>query len=250
MEQQPLPPEQLPQKKSHHRARINFMYGILLTFGVLVLFFALRVFQYTEDFRHGIIDTEGFTQHNTSAQPATTLTRAEIETTDDPSFGNPNAKVVVVEFGDFECPFCRQAFPIIRKLEHEFQDDVLFIWRDLPLTSIHPHAQKAAEAGECAHEQNKFWEYHDKLFINQHALTPQDLKRYAAELGLDTRRFNLCLDSNAYAAEVEDDFQTALRAGARGTPTFFINGEMISGVLSEDIFRSVLKELLQSPTAK
>ena len=235
----------------YKRVLLVFSRIVVAIIVIFAIVFVFKVYQITEDYRTGNIDSfaddaGGFTQFSGAIDTSTPLSREELETKSDPWFGNPDAKVVVVEFGDFECPFTRQAFVTVRKLAQEFKDDVLFIWRDFPLYDIHPYAIKAAEAGECANEQGKFWEYHDKLFINQRALFTPDLKRYAAEVGLNTRQFNLCLDTGKYAKEVMDDFETAVKAGAAGTPTFFINGEKVSGLLPEAIFREVLKDLVES----
>jgi protein-disulfide isomerase len=112
-----------------------------------------------------------------------------------------------------------------------YGDKIRFVYRDFPLTSLHQYAEKAAEASECADDQGKFWEYHDLLFANQSALDVDSLKSYAAQLGLDTAKFNDCLDSGKQTAEVQKDAQDAKSYGATGTPAFFINGVLVSGAL-------------------
>ena len=150
---------------------------------------------------------------------------------DDPVLGAEDAPITIVEFSDFQCPYCnrfvQQAYPKIKK---EFVDTglVKIVYRDLPL-SFHDNAQKAAEAGECAHDQGKFWEYHDKLFANQDSLGVDSLKKYAADLGLDVEEFNQCLDSGKYSQEVQEDAQAAQQQGISGTPGFVINGQVLSG---------------------
>ncbi|MBI5037703.1 MAG: DsbA family protein [Candidatus Kerfeldbacteria bacterium] len=168
---------------------------------------------------------------------------AYLDTADDPVEGNPDATIVIVEFSDFQCPFCFQAFPIVRELINAYGQDVKFVYRDFPITDSHPQAQKAAEAGECAHVQGRFWEMHDKLFLNQNDLSVPSLKRYANEIGLDTELFNQCLDSNAYADEVEEDFVAGLAAGVTGTPTFFINGRPFTGSVTFDQFAEIIDQL-------
>jgi len=151
---------------------------------------------------------------------------------DDPSLGDKNAKLTIVEFSDFQCPFCgrfrTQTFDQIKK-EYIDTGKVKFVFRDFPLSSIHPYAQKASEASECADEQGKFWEYHDKLFENQQALTIDNLKKYASDLSLDTKKFNDCLDSGKMVSEVNKDTQDATASGGSGTPYFLVGNRPVSG---------------------
>jgi Na+/H+ antiporter NhaA len=138
--------------------------------------------------------------------------------------GPVDAPVTVVEYGDFECPYCGQAEPAVRELLRDF-GDVRYVWRHLPLTDVHPHTQLAAEAAEAAAEQGAFWEMHDLLLAHQDALRLSDLIRYAGELGLDVERFAASLRSHAGAARVADDVDSADLSGVSGTPTFFVNGQ-------------------------
>lgn len=117
------------------------------------------------------------------------------------------------------------------------------MYREYPLPN-HQHARSAAEAGQCANEQGKFWPYHDRLFANQQRLTPADLKQHAVEVGLDAARFNACFDSHKYAAVVEADIKMGNDAGVNGTPAFFINGRMISGAQPFDVFKKIIDEEL------
>ena len=142
--------------------------------------------------------------------------------------GPVDAPVTVVEYGDFECPFCGRAEPVVRELLSEF-GDVRYVWRHLPLSDVHANAQAAAEAAEAADDQGAFWEMHDLLFAHQDALTPSDLVTYAAELGLDVERFATDLASHAGAARVADDVDSADLSGVSGTPTFFVNGRRHHG---------------------
>jgi Na+/H+ antiporter NhaA len=138
--------------------------------------------------------------------------------------GPDKAPVTLVEYGDFECPYCGRAEPAIRELLADF-GDVRYVWRHLPLTDVHPHAQLAAEAAEAAAAQGAFWEMHDTLLSHQDALRPGDLIGYAADLGLDTGRFARDLRTHAYAARVAEDVDTADLGAVSGTPTFFVNGQ-------------------------
>ena len=166
---------------------------------------------------------------------------------DDPFLGNPDAPVVMVEFSDFECPFCgrfwQQTLPQIRE-QYIKTGKVRFVYRDFPISSIHSNAQKASEAGECADEQGKFWEYHDLIFSRQDQMSAANYKRWAAELKLDTARFNACLDGGKYADEVAKDFSDGQAAGVSGTPTFVINGQRIVGALPFEQFKTVLDAAL------
>jgi protein-disulfide isomerase len=138
--------------------------------------------------------------------------------------GADDAPVTVVEYGDFECPYCGQAEPVVRELLADF-GEVRYVWRHLPLHDVHPEAQLAAEASEAAAEQGMFWEMHDRLFDHQDQLRVRDLIRHAEALGLDVERFTADLHRHVGAARVAEDLDTADLSGVTGTPTFFINGK-------------------------
>jgi protein-disulfide isomerase len=129
-------------------------------------------------------------------------------------------------------------------LRGKYGDKMRLVWKDFPLTQIHPQAFVAAQAGNCAREQGKFWEYHDKLFGNQSALQPDNLKKYAADLGLDSAKFNQCLDGSKYEARVQDALAVGGRLGISSTPTVFVNGRMINGAQPIEVFQSVIDEEL------
>ena len=131
--------------------------------------------------------------------------------------------MTVVEYGDFECPYCGQAEPVLRRLLGDF-DDLRYVWRHLPLDDVHPHAQLAAEASEAAGAQGKFWEMYELLLAHQDALEVRDLMSYAEELGLDLERFRVALRKQKFAGRVAEDVESADLSGVSGTPTFFING--------------------------
>ena len=164
---------------------------------------------------------------------------------DDPSLGGANAPVTVVEFSDFQCPFCLRVAPTLKRLRDAYGDRVRIVWKDFPLTSIHPQAFKAAEAGQCAREQGKFWEYHDRLFANQQALQPESLKKYATELGLDAAKFNACLDTAKYAERVQEHMGVGNSLGVSSTPSLFINGRLVSGAHPYETFAAIIDEELQ-----
>ena len=164
---------------------------------------------------------------------------------DDPVLGGANAPVTVVEFSDFQCPFCRQVMPTLKKLREAYGDRVRIVWKDFPLTSIHPQAFKAAEAAHCAREQSKFWEYHDRLFENQQALDADFLKKYAADTGLDTAKFNTCLDTAKYAERVQAQMGVGNQLGVSSTPSMFVNGRMVSGAQPFEVFTAIIDEELE-----
>jgi protein-disulfide isomerase len=164
---------------------------------------------------------------------------------DDPQIGNKNAKVRIVEFGDFQCPYCREAFPTVREIISKYQDRIHFIYRDFPVADQHPVAAKAAEAGQCANEQGKFWEFHDKIFINQGELSLDNLSVFASAAGLESEKFNQCLRSGKYASEVLQDLLDGKKLGVKGTPTFFINGYRVSGVIPREMFINLIKQGLK-----
>ncbi len=160
--------------------------------------------------------------------------RALIED-NDPVLGDKNADISIVEFSDFQCPFCARAFfgavADFKNSDYFKDGQVNLVYKHFPLNSIHPYAQKAGEASECANRQGKFWEYHDTLFANQAALDIASLKSYAAQVGLDTLEFNSCLDDGEASSEVNKELAQATAAGGRGTPYFVIvnnnNGDAI-----------------------
>jgi protein-disulfide isomerase len=164
---------------------------------------------------------------------------------DDPVQGAANAPVTVIEFSDFQCPFCQRVVPTLKQVRDAYGDRVRIVWKDFPLTSIHPQAFKAAEAGQCAREQGKFWEYHDRLFANQQALEPDLLKKYAVDLGLDATKFNACLDSAKYAERVQAQMGLGNQLGVSSTPSIFINGRMVSGAQPYETFTTIIDEELE-----
>jgi len=138
--------------------------------------------------------------------------------------GPPDAPVTLVEYGDYECPYCGEAYPVVKALQERLGDQICFVFRNFPLAQAHPHAEEAAEAAEAAASQGKFWEMHDLLYENQDALEPEDLVKYARALRLELPRFVLEMREHVYKERVREDFRSGVRSGVNGTPTFFING--------------------------
>ncbi len=153
--------------------------------------------------------------------------------------GPLDAPVKLLEYGDFECPFCGRAYPLVKDIQRQLGHHLCFAFRHFPMTTTHPHARHAAEAAEAAAAQGSFWEMHDLLFENQNALEDEDLARYAALLGLDARRLLAEVLAGVHAAPVRADFRSGVRNGVNGTPTFFINGARYDG-------QNLLAEVLAS----
>jgi protein-disulfide isomerase len=154
-------------------------------------------------------------------------TRVEVAATG-PTHGPASAPITIVEFSDFQCPYCARLIPTLEQVKEKYGDKVRIVFRQYPL-NFHQFAQKAAEASLCANEQGKFWELHDAMFQNQQALAVEQLKAKAVELGMNAEQFNTCLDNAKYAAQVKADFDDGSKAGVSGTPAMFINGRFLSG---------------------
>jgi len=166
-------------------------------------------------------------------------------TPEDPSLGPANAPVTLVEFSDFQCPFCQRVMPTLKRLKEAYGDRIRIVWKDFPLTQIHPEAFKAAEAGNCAREQGKFWEFHDVLFGNQQALQPEHLKKYAADLGMNVTTFATCLDTAKHNDRVQAQMGVGSSLGVSSTPAAFINGRLVSGAQPYEVFAAIIDEELE-----
>jgi protein-disulfide isomerase len=138
--------------------------------------------------------------------------------------GPADAAVTLVEYGDYECPYCGAAYPIVKELQARMGDRLRFVFRNFPITTSHPHAEQAAEAAEAASAQGRFWEMHDLLYENQRRLRDQDLHSYAEQLGLDVEQFDKDLAGHVHAPRVREDFMSGVRSGVNGTPSFYVNG--------------------------
>jgi protein-disulfide isomerase len=167
-----------------------------------------------------------------------------------PAKGPADAEVTIVEFSDFECPFCSRVLPSLTQVRENYADSVRLVFRQFPLNNIHPRAQKAAEASLCAHDQDKFWEMHDAMFAEQKSLEVDQLKEKAARLGLDIEAFNGCLDGDKYAAQVADDLRDGAAAGVSGTPAMFVNGRFVNGAVPYEQLAAIIDEELAGDTAE
>ena len=159
----------------------------------------------------------------------------------DHSQGSPDAVVTLVEYGDYECPHCGRAHPIVKEIQRRLGSQLQFVFRNFPLSEIHPHAQHAAEAAEAAGAQHKFWEMHDTIFEHQRALSDQQLVRYAVDLGADEGQFTRDFMSHVYQGRVREDFLSGIRSGVNGTPTFFINNIRYDSSWDADTLEQALR---------
>lgn len=217
-------------RKSWGKALIIFFVLVfgLLAYGVYVFFDILSNPVYDQSAPVNPVQelAENLTADSRSAE------RELAEKLDRPHFGNPEAKIVIVEFSDFQCPVCRSEFPVIRKLMRDRQDDIFFVYRHFP--TINENSITVAMASWCAQEQDKFWPMHDSLFLgNQSDFSRNNLINFAVQSGLDRERFIACLDEESYLPQVLDDVKDAASLGVAGTPTFFINGNKLAGAITE-----------------
>lgn len=181
-------------------------------------------------------------------QPPPAL-RVEVSTDGAPIRGAADASVTVVEFSDFECPFCKQTHLTLKQILERYPGKVRLAYRDFPLDSIHPQARRAAEAARCAQDQGKFWQYHDVLFTQSPQLALEDLRRYAGQVGLDVTKFDSCLAAGTHKAAVQRDLDEGNRLGITGTPAFFINGRTLSGAQPLEAFTRLIEQELARATA-
>jgi protein-disulfide isomerase len=201
---------------------------------------SLLIQQRTQVVRQAFLST---LEANTPVRVTLEPPREKVDAAGRPSRGPANAKVEVIEFSDFQCPYCLRAHPVVAQLLQTYGDKIHFVYRNYPLPS-HPNAREAAEAGACAAEQGKFWEYHDRLFDHQDKLSDADLKEHAAALGLDAGRFAACLSSRKYQKDIDADIAAANDVGVTGTPAFFVNGRPLEGAQPFDVFKDVIDEEL------
>src|SRR3989338_1875961 len=180
------------------------------------------------------------------------LERVDVSADDDAVKGDKNAPITIIEFSDFQCPFCERFYTdTLPELDEKYikTGKAKLIYRDFPLENIHPQARPAAEAAECAHEQGKYYQFHDKLFENRRLLSDANYKRWARELGLDGAKFDDCVDTNKYANEVSKDLADGAAVGVTGTPAFFVNGKLLSGAQPFTAFEELIEAELAAGSA-
>ena len=158
--------------------------------------------------------------------------------------GPQKAPITLLEYGDYECPYCGQAFTIVKLVQNLLGNNLRFVFRNFPLTQIHPHAQHAAEAAECAGAQNRYWEMHDTLYEHQQALEDEDLESYAELLKLDIPKFQSDFYNHSFADRVREDFLSGIRSGVNGTPTFYLNGRRYNNSWDVETLTTSLRSVI------
>ncbi len=221
--------------------KVIFGLGILLVLGLVLFAMNINYFFPSPDidlaFTQSLGSSEELRNYATSGITGEALTANLAE--------NSDADVVIEEFSDFECPFCKQQLPILKQVKSVYGDKVAIVYRHFPISQIHPNAYKAAEASECAKDQGKFWEYHDLIFQNQDRVSRDALEAYAAKLNLNMDQFNECMDTNQKFSIVQADFAEGSSRGVQGTPTLFINGQMLVGAQSFAKLKEVIDNELK-----
>jgi protein-disulfide isomerase len=230
-----------PPKRWYQKWWGRVILALLFLILVMIVAVGFYIARTAYDLASGRVTPEQLFGSNPEYQRVSSETYA---TSDDPSFGSRDAKIVIVEFSDFQCPFCKEASAVVNQIKKNYSDRVLFIYRDFPIESIHPQAVTAAAAAACAHEQGYFWEMHDRIFENQSDLSEDNLKRLAIQVGLNSIQFGSCFDGRKYFSEIESDFQDGLNAGITATPTFFINGRMVEGAIPYSLFEQIILDEL------
>ncbi len=165
----------------------------------------------------------------------------------DHTSGSNSAPVTLVEYGDYQCPHCGHAYPLIKQIQEKLGDDLRFVFRNFPLSEMHPQALMAAIATEAAAKQHAYWPMHDIIFENQQKLSGDNLLKFAATLHLDTKAFARDMEDKVQQQKVEDDFESGIMSGVNGTPTFFVNGSRYNGGLENDEFLHFLKAAIAHP---
>jgi protein-disulfide isomerase len=243
----------MQSETSIHRMRswIGTVVAILCL--LLVSLFVWRVVYFTQVIREGGVDLAQLNfDKNTStisrlaSQPISEQA-IDVADAEDPHLGDPQAAIQIVEFADFSCPYSRESSFVLRSLAAAYPKQFYYTYRDFPIAELHPFANRAAQAGACAHAQGKFWEYHDKLYQNQQEVDDTSFDAFAQSLNLDMEKFRSCLLDGTFAEEIAKDYEDGFRAGVRGTPTFFINGQRVAGSIPRNILEQILLSSPKTP---
>ena len=227
-------PQFVPRHRPWHRRSWLWLVG-----GVLVLWFGIVPLLRLVGIKPETESVGGYTKlPGASERPPAQLANVVIDNA--PAVGPPDAPVVIVEFGDFQCPFTRQEEPILKQMLQKYPDAVRLIYRDFPIVDVHNEALAAAEAANCAAQQDKYWPYHDALFANKDVLGNALYDTLAQNLGLDMLKFNRCRDGKLTFKHVETDLKAGVAAGVAGTPTFFVNGHRVAGTIPLDLWDKII----------
>lgn len=238
---------QLSKEEEQHLQKRNWIATILIFLSLsLFVIFVVRVMFLSQMMRSGTLDisTTGFSQSvsNVASQivkQSKTVDQKEVTTFLRPFLGNKNAKIQIVEFADFGCPFSKEVSHTMRQFALSHPNDVYIEYRDFPILDLHPTAKKAAQAAKCGNKQGKFWQYHDKLYQTNGEFIEDDLLGFAKELNLDVSDWQTCLRGDFFQNEIEQDIKDGNRFGVIGTPTFFINGVKVDGAIPLDVLEKM-----------
>ncbi len=244
MDQIPQQPNQTPiEHPRHHWLRIiGIFFIVLVVIGLIAFGWLWRQYQQSLAAPTTLVPAEVVANTTTTKS----IIRERLEKSGRPEFGNPLAKIVIVEFSDFQCPFCTREFPIIREITNQYRDTVRFIYRQYPIED--ERSQGISEAALCAHEQQKFWQFHDRLFFAHDRLVNDPelvISESVRQSGINVEQFDECRRSGRQQSQVLEDAQDAVDLGVRGTPTFFINGNKLEGVVTLDQWRQIIDQALK-----
>jgi len=227
---------------------------VVVLFFLGIAFFLFMIFYYTWQLRYGDAEkvTAQFSEQFTKSIDLSKIKLNSLESIDqskiirshNPKLGQPDSDVTIVAFIDFECPFCKRSHPTFNKIIDQYTPGIQIVFKHLPLVSIHPNSLSAAHAAACADEQGKFWPYYDLLFSGD-LLDESTYIYYANSISLDTNKFSNCLSSQTYAKDIKEDLDDAISLGVRGTPTYFLNGKKIEGVITKELWDSLIFQALQ-----
>ncbi len=235
------PNAQTTRKKWYKRWWAILLFSILALFLATGIAFGLMVRDYIKKIKSGEIVVQNAAGSDAQAEQV----RKFVESSDDPYLGAEDPKITIVEFFDFKCPRCKEAHTTVRALASLYKDDVKIILRDFPV--IEDDSMTLAMAGACAHEQGKFWPLHDRLFEEQDNITAETLSSIAQETGMDVNKFLQCISIKKYEGEVLSDLHDAITLEAGGTPTWFINGYKVEGVIPLETFKQMIDAMLKKP---
>ena len=256
MDEPPIPPIQYPvTKKRFSRETITFRRSYLYLFLVSLAFVSGLAVGYilwgqSSGGSHQVASTP-VAQQNTPVNTAQIPVRYNVPVGNNPYVGPENAPITLIEFGDYQCPYCREWFQdTYPQIMTAYQGKIRFVFRDFPLSAIHANAFPAAEAADCAGEQGKYWPFHDKLFNGGLSLGSDTYLQYASDLGLDVTKFTSCIDTNKYQAAVEANYEFGSNMGISSTPTFFINGLALVGAQPFSVFKQVIDQELAGQIPK
>ncbi len=234
----------------HHRIK-KIIIGIIiipiaLFLMLLIVGFVANVFNRSQFISEGNFSTNSQPVNEPSSSEYSGEQKLLIEGQNNPSFGSENPELTIVQFADFQCPFCKASFPALRQLSLQYQDKVKIIFRDWP---AHEHSVQLALGAYCAAEQNKFWEMHDKLYQNQSdtfGSNKNDLASMASELGIYNEQFRSCFDSQKYLSQIQKNYADSQTLSVKGTPTWFFNGRKVEGALSTTDLETVIRSYVSN----